>query len=198
MKFCVFLFFSLTAFVTNADEVIPAHVELEGKFQFNMIDSDKELHLGNFIKSTSELISASACTLKITADDDYYNTYPIELNLYMVDGEVITFFQVKSMYIDENSRYWNKTIQTASFSVADVIANDKTWHQYTIKGNYMLFSPSLDVGQLAYHHITMGQPLNIELTKQGEPSKVTIDVQPLTAKVASFARKCLKLIDEST
>jgi hypothetical protein len=62
----------------------------------------------------------------------------------------------------------------------------------------MLFSPSLDLGQLAFHHITMGQPLKVELTKQGEPSKVTINVPPLSAKIASFARKCLKLIDVST
>ena len=198
MKFGIFLLFSLTVFVTNADDVIPEHVELEGKFQFNMRDSEKKLHLGSYIKSPSELISASACTLQITADDDYYNTYPIELNLYTVNGEVIPFIQAKSMYIDENSRYWNKTIQSASFSVADLIVNDKTWHQDTIKGNYMLFSPSLDLGQLAFHHITMGQPLKIELTKQGEPSKVTINVPPLSAKIASFARKCLKLIDVST
>ena len=198
MKLCVFLLFSLTAFVTNAEDTIPEHVELEGKFQFNMRDSANELHLGRYIKSSSELVSASACTLQITADDDFYNTYPIELNLYTVDGEVIPFIQIKSMYVDENSRYWNKTIQTASFYVADLVANDKTWHQDTIKGNYMLFSPNLDAGQLAFHHITMGQPLKIELTKQGEPSKVTINVPPLTAKIASFARKCLKLIDVST
>jgi len=62
----------------------------------------------------------------------------------------------------------------------------------------MLSSPNLAIGQLAFHHITMGQPLKVEITKQGEPFKVTINVPPLSAKVASFARKCMKLIDEST
>jgi hypothetical protein len=198
MKLGAILFFSLTAFVINAEEIVPEHVELEGKFKFNMRDGSGQLHFDSYIKSPSKLVSASACTLQITADDDYYNTYPIELNIYTVDGEVVPFIQAKSIYIDESSRYWNKTIQSLSFSVADFMVNDKTWNKDSIKGNYMLFSPSLDVGQLAFHHITMGQPLKIELTKQGEPSKVTINVPPLSAKVASFARKCLKLIDISS
>ena len=82
--------------------------------------------------------------------------------------------------------------------MADIKASEKTWHKDSIKGNYMLLSPNLDTGQLAFHHITMGQPLKIELTKQGKPSQVTINVPPLTSKVASFARKCLKLMDVST
>ena len=61
----------------------------------------------------------------------------------------------------------------------------------------MLLSPTLGVGRLAFHHITMGQPLKVELTKQGKPSQVSINVSPLTEKVASFARKCLKLTDVS-
>lgn len=197
MKLGAILILSLTAFVISAEESIPDHVELDGKFKFNMRDSSGQLHFDSYIKSPSELVSASTCTLQITADDDYYNTYPIEVNLFTVDGEVVSFIQAKAMYIDENSRYWNKTIQSASFSIADFIANEKTWQQDTIKGNYMLFSPNLDIGQLAFHHITMGQPLKVELTKQGKPFKVTINVPPLTAKVASFVRKCLKLIDVS-
>ncbi len=198
MKLSAIFLFSLTAFVANAEETIPEHVEIEGKFKFNMRDSSGQLHFDSYIKSPSELVSASACTLQVTADDDYYNTYPIEINLFTVDGEVVPFIQAKAMYIDENSRYWNKTIQSASFSVADIKATEKTWHKDSIKGNYMLLSPNLDAGQLAFHHITMGQPLKIELTKQGKPSQVTINVPPLTAKVASFARKCLKLMDVST
>lgn len=196
MKFsAVFLFF-LTSFVANAEEAIPEHVELEGEFKFNMRDSSGQLHFDNYIKSPTELVSASTCTMQITADD-YYNTYPIEINLFTVDGEVVPFIQAKAMYIDENGRYWNKTIQSASLSIAGFIANDKTWHQDNVKGHYMLFSPNLDIGQLLFHHITMGQPLKIKLIKQGKPSQVTINVPPLTAKVASFARKCLKLIDVS-
>jgi len=197
MKLGIILVFSLLAFVTNANENVPEHVELEGKFKFSMRDSSGQPHFESYIKSPKELVSASACTIQITADDDYYNTYPLDLNLYIVDGKVVPFIQAKSMYIDENSRYWNKKIQSASFSIADFIANDETWEKDTIKGNYMLFSPNLDVGQLAFHHITMGQPLKVELTKQGKPSKVTINVPPLSAKVASLVRKCLKLIDVS-
>jgi hypothetical protein len=193
----IFLFF-LTAFVASAEETPPEYVELEGKFKFNMRDSSGKLHFDSYIKSPSELVSASACTLQVTADDDYYNTYPIEINLFTVKGEVVPFIQAKALYIDENSRYWNKEIQSASFSVADIKVSEKTWHKDSIKGNYMLLSPNLDVGQLAFHHITMGQPLKVELTKQGKPSQVTINVPPLTAEVASFARKCLKLIDVST
>ena len=112
MKLGAILFFSLTAFVINAEEVVPEHVELEGKFKFNMRDGSGQLHFDSYIKSPSELVSASACTLQITADDDYYNTYPIELNIYTVDGEVVPFIQAESMYIDESSRYWNKKIQS--------------------------------------------------------------------------------------
>jgi hypothetical protein len=197
IRLCVFLFISLAAFITNADDNIPEHVEIKGKFLFNMRDSSGELQLGSYIESPSELVSASLCTLKITADDDYYNTYPIELNLNVIDGQIVSFIHVKSMYIDESSRYWNKTILDFSFSVADLIANNETWLQDTIKGNYLLVSPNLDSGQLAFHHLTMGQPLIIELTKQGKPSQVTINVPPLSAKLASVARKCMKLIDES-
>lgn len=197
MKHCAILILSLTVFFVSAEEVIPEHVELEGQFKFNMRDSSGKLYFDNYIQSPSELQSASTCTLQVTADDDYYNTYPIEVNLFIIEGEVVPFIQAKAMYIDENSRYWNKVIQSASFSVADIIANEKTWQKDTIKGNYMLLSPSLGAGQLAFHHITMGHPFKIELTKQGKPSQVTINVPPLTAKVASFARKCLKLIDVS-
>lgn len=197
MKLGITLVFSFIAFVSHADENIPDSIELEGKFKFSMRDDSGQSHFESYIESPSELTSASTCTIQITADDDYYNTYPVEINLFTVDGEIVPFIQAKSLYIDENSRYWNKTIHSASLSIADFIADDKTWNQDTIKGNYMLFSPSLDIGQLAFHHITLGQPLKIELTKQGKPSQVTINVPPLTAKVASFARKCLKLIDVS-
>ena len=126
LKLCIFLLFSLVAFVTNSEDSIPEHVELEGQFKFSMRDSSGQFHFDSYIKSPSELVSASACTLQITADDDYYNTYPIELNLFTVDGEIVPFIQAKSIYIDENSRYWNKTIQTVSFSVADLVANEET------------------------------------------------------------------------
>jgi hypothetical protein len=93
MKLSAIFLFSLTAFVANAEETIPDHVELEGKFKFNMKDSSGQLHFDSYIKSPSELVSASACTLQVTADDDYYNTYPIEINLFTVDGEVVPFIQ---------------------------------------------------------------------------------------------------------
>jgi len=198
MKFGITLIICILTFVTNADEIVPEHVELEGTFKFSMRDSSGEPHFESYIKSSSELTSASSCKIQITADDDFYNTYPVDVNLYTLDDEIVPFIQAKSIYIDENSRYRNKTIHSASLSIANSIANDKTWHKDTIKGNYVLFAPSLDAGQLIFHHITMGQPLKIELTKQGKPSQVTINVPPLSIKVASFARKCMKLIDVST
>lgn len=132
MRIVLFFFCTFIATSAHAEETPPAHVSIKGKFQFQMRNSDNELLLGNFINSTSEIISASTCSLKISADDDYYNTYPMELNLYKVNSEVVPFIQAKSMYIDENSRYWNKTIKRVSFSVANLIADEKTWKQETI------------------------------------------------------------------
>lgn len=43
----------------------------------------------------------------------------------------------------------------------------------------------------------MGQPLKVDLVKIDNPTEVTIQVAPLSAKLASYARQCLKLIDES-
>jgi len=186
-----------SVFTVFAENTPPSSIEITGKFQFKVVDGNGQMQLGDYIKSASDITSSSACLLDFSADDDFYNSYSGGLNIVTEDnGNILPYFQIKSQYIDESSRYWTKKIKQANYTVGTYKVSDESWSQETIKGNHFLFAPSIEQGQLAFHELSMGQPLFIEMTREELPKNVTIKVPPLSSKVASFVRKCFKLMDE--
>jgi len=188
----------LTVFTVFAENMPPNSINITGKIQFKMIDGNGQMQLGDYIKSASNMTSSSACLLDFSAYDDFYNSYSGGLNIVMEDnGNIIPYFQIKSQYIDENSRYRIKKIKQASYSLGTYKVSNESWSQEIINGSHFLFAPSLEQGQLAFHELSMGQPLFIEMTREEQPKKVSIKVDPLSSKVASLVRRCIKLMDEN-
>ena len=182
-----------------AEATIPNSVGLKGNFQFDMRDNTGKLHFGRYLNSASEITSATSCRLTFSADDNFYNTYSGELSLITDDdGLVLPFFQVKSLYIDEESRYWVKEIDDVTYKTGALTASKDNWRQDSIKRNHFLFAPTIEHAQLAFHQITMGQPLLIDMKRKEVPLNVSITVEPLSATLSSLVRKCIKLMDEST
>lgn len=188
------LFFVFTVFAENSP---PSSIVITGKLQFKMVDSNGRVKLGNYIKSPSDITSSTACMLDFSADDDFYNSYSGGLNIVTEDnGNILPYFQIKSQYIDENSRYWTEKIKQATYTIGTYKVSDESWSQETISGNHFLFAPSLEKGQLAFHELSMGQPLLINITREELPKSVTINIPPLSSKITSFVRECIKLMDE--
>ncbi|QBY04813.1 hypothetical protein E2K93_10645 [Thalassotalea sp. HSM 43] len=173
----------------------PENLSIKGSFKFTMIDSSGSLMLGEYISSASEITSASACYLAVSADDDYFFSYPVDIALQKEGDILIPSFTIKALYIDENSNYYIKPIDSVQFKVADLSVNETSWQKLVIKNNTVLFDPTTDKGLLAFHHLTLGQPLNVELAKSEKPYNVRIEVLPLSQKTARLARKCMKVID---
>lgn len=199
MKKRTLLFSLLLASNVYAESTVPESVELKSKFQFDILDNTGKLHFGSYLKSPSEIISAKSCRLSFSADDDDYNTFSGELSLITDDdGLVLPFFQIKSLYIDEKSRYWAKEIDDVIYKTGTLTASKDSWQQDTIKRNHFLFAPTIDHAQLAFHQITMGQPLHVDMKRKEAPYNVSIKVEALSATYASLVRKCIKLMDENT
>ncbi|QDP01681.1 hypothetical protein [Thalassotalea sp. PS06] len=174
---------------------VPETINIKGSFQFDMLDSSGNLMLGNYIESASDITSASVCHLSVSAYDDYYFTYPVDITLQK-DGDIlIPSIALKALYIDENSNYRIKDVKNVNYKVADLEVNESNWEKLIIKKNTILFDKTVEQGLLAYHHLTLGQPLRVELIKEEKPYSVTIDVAPLSQKTARLARKCLELVD---
>ncbi|AZQ82690.1 hypothetical protein EKO29_00595 [Colwellia sp. Arc7-635] len=198
MKVWISLAALLSVFTVLAENTPPSSIEITGKFQFKMVDGNGQMQLGDYIKSASDITSSSACLLNFSADDDFYNSYSGGLNIVTEDNSnIIPYFQIESQYIDGNSRYWTKKIKQVTYRIGTYKISDESWSQETIKGNHFLFAPSIEQGQLAFHELSMGQPLLIEMTREELPKNITIIVPPLSSKVASFVRKCFKLMDEN-
>lgn len=199
MKKRTLLFSLLLSSNVYAESTVPESVELKSKFQFDIRDNTGKLKFGRYLKSASEITSATSCQLTFSADDDFYNTYSGELSLITDDdGLVLPFFQIKSLYIDEKSRYWAKEIDDVIYKTGTLTASKDSWQQDTIQRTHFLFAPTIDHAQLAFHQITMGQPLLIEMKRKQAPYNVSIKVEPLSATYASLVRKCIKLMDENT
>lgn len=199
MKKRTLLFSLLLASNVNAESSVPESVELKSKFQFDIRDNTGKLNFGRYLKSASEITSATSCQLTFSADDDFYNTYSGELSLITDDdGFVLPFFQIKSLYIDEKSRYWAKEIDDVIYKTGTLTASKDSWQQDTIKRTHFLFAPTIDHAQLAFHQITMGQPLHVDMKRKEAPYNVSIKVEALSATYASLVRKCIKLMDENT
>lgn len=197
MKKRTWFFSLLMASNVYSESTVPDSVALTSKFQFDMRDNAGELHIGSYLKSPSEIISSTSCRLSFSADGDYYNTYSSELSLITDDdGVVLPYFQIKSLYKDEESRYWAKEIGDVIYKTGTLTASQDSWQQDTVKRNHFLFAPTIDHAQLAFHQITMGQPLVIDMKQKEAPYNVSIKVEPLSATYASLVRKCIKLMDE--
>ena len=186
----------LTSFTPIAD-IAPDEIEISGKFDLVMSDGENKTILGRFLKSTADLTSANSCTLNIIADDDYFNSYPGAIELMRLsDDSVIPIFRIMSKYLDENGRYWNKGVVEAIAMVSDTTTQN--WPKDKIKGQLVLLDTNNNSGLEMFHHLTLGQPMQIALERQESPVRVKINISPLTGKSALLARKCLKLVHDGT
>jgi hypothetical protein len=61
--------------------------------------------------------------------------------------------------------------------------------------NIILLDSTGVAGTEAYHHLTMGQPMQITLGRTILPTEVIVNISPLNQKNAGFARMCLKAIN---
>ena len=198
MKTWICLYTLLCSCSVIAQDNIEAAIEITAELTFNMLDEAGKRYSSSTIDFAYEISSASFCNLYISADDDYFNSYLGELNILMTQQRnILPYFQIKSLYLDENSQYWLTNIKQVSYTIGPLTIDQNTWHQKTVKGTYLLFSPSLEQGQLAFHQISMGRPLTIELFREKPPMEVTITVAPITAKVANLIRRCMALLDEN-
>lgn len=194
-KWIISLQLLLTASTLSA-EPVPDYIEIAGKFDLIMSDNQDQMMLGKYITSLSELTSANSCTLNIIARDNYFNSYPGAIELMRLpDGSVLPFLRFRSNYLDEDGRHRNKEIISVSASVASV-ATDKNWIPDNIKGQFVLLDSTIDSGTEMFHHLTLGQPMVVELEKEGLPNRVRINVSPLSGKMALLARKCLRLVHD--
>lgn len=193
----------LTAVVLNlflsskVQSQIPESIEINGRFGFIMTDDKGDTDIEASLSSPSSITSASSCSLQIIAEDQFYNSYPASFTLEKSEqGFVVPYFTIKSLYIDEDSRYHGNHISTIVLKIGSKKVFTEQWAKTLHQFQYTLIAPNLETGQLIYHDITMGQPLTIELVRSENPINVEINIEPLSAKVSGLARKCMKLLDD--
>ncbi|MCW8109898.1 hypothetical protein OPS25_15430 [Alteromonas ponticola] len=189
------LFFSLLlVFMANAEEAPPSNVAVKGKIEFSIRKSNGEFEISQLIDVPKDLIGVQECHIQLIAEDDFYNTYPgyIELRT-LPNGIVAPIFIISSKYIDENSRYWKKHINSATISVGGFSTNSD-WIPEIINGEYVLFSTNIDSGLNIFHQITLGQPLTVELQRSENPTLVTISYTPVDASLSNMIRLCMQRI----
>ena len=189
-----FFLLLLLAFSANAEETPSTNIDIKGKIDFSIRKSNGEFEIRQLIDAPKDLIGVQECHIQLIADDDFYNTYPgyIELKT-LPNGIVAPIFRMASEYIDENSRYWKKQINSATISVGGY-STSSDWVPEIINGEYVLFSTNIDSGLNIYHQISLGQPLTVELQRAENPTLVTISYTPVDASLSNMIRICMKSI----
>jgi len=180
--------FIFSSNVFALEKNVPNSISIKGQFEFLSRDNSGQLSY----ESPDRNRGVTSCDLKIIAEDEYFNFYPGIFGLRNIEEyKSLPIFIIKSRYLDENGRYLNRAISQLTFKVANIKPEGDTWFQHSIS---TLINPDIVSGVEAYHHLTMGQPMHIELIKTGKPSSVIIDIEPMNAKTAKDARECLKII----
>lgn len=176
------------------DSPVAEAVTISGKISLLIQDEQQKVTLGEFVDSPNDLTSANSCSFKISADDEFFNTYPATFQMTKFDDFISYLFTVESKYIDENSKYWKVPITEASIEVAGVKIDNSRWGQTEIKGRFALMELDSEFGLKVFHELTFGQPAYIELKRVKEPFSASIEVAPISSKLSGIARRCMKII----
>lgn len=189
------LFQLLISTSANAVNEIPEKVYVSGEFRFSMITLDGKSMWESEIDSDFDIESVGRCRLEIIAYDDFYNSFPAEINhMLSNDGVLITTFQIKSVYTDEESRTRTKRISEIALDVSGQSIDDSKWLPTYVRAQNVLVSPTVEDGQLLLHQLSLGQPLGIQFSKDERPMDVAITVAPLKSNASLLLRKCMERV----
>mgnify|MGYP005990867479 CR=1 FL=1 len=168
--------------------------KIDSQVKFTFLNELGEVYKSWNKEDILNIVNPKVCTLSVLADDESFNTYNISLSLVNdnnVSGAVITG---TSRYIDEKSRYHVNHIHNLTIGVSSVKVPNKNWEAYDGEKEYMLINPTVIDGVNLYHHLTMGQPMSIEIEQRSKVDRLWINVAAMKPSEASAARVCMKKI----